>query len=74
MSRSLPVDNTSLANMISTLSGSVSQETLISQLPFVEDAKSEIEKLKSEKQDSLEYQQSIFNIRSDGDTNAGTEE
>ena len=66
MTRTLPSNNTELANMVSTLSGMVSQETLISQLPFVENAKEEISKLKSEKEDNTEYQQSIFGLRSDG--------
>ena len=44
----------------------VSQETLLSQLPFVENPAEEIKKLRAENQKALEYQQSVFSLRSDG--------
>jgi len=73
MTRSLPVNNTELADMVSSLSGMVSSETLLSQLPFVDDPSKELERLKAEKQESIEYQQSVFSIKSDGDTNEDAE-
>lgn len=67
MNRSLPVNNTELAQMIATLAGQVSSETLISQLPFVEDAAKELERLAAEKQEEARRQDELFGLRSDGD-------
>lgn len=67
MNRSLPVNNAELAEMIATLSGKVSNETLISQLPFVEDAAKEAEKLAAEQTEASQRQDNLFGIRSDGD-------
>ena len=66
MSRTLPQNTAELADTVSALSGLVSQETLLSQLPFVEDPAEEIKKLRKENQKALEYQQSVFSLRSDG--------
>lgn len=49
--RTLPVNNLEIAQMISLLNKNVSLETLISQLPFVEDPVKELEKLKGEIQE-----------------------
>lgn len=49
---SLPANEVELAQTINSLSGSVSQETLISRLPFVKDPKKEIEAVNKEKQDN----------------------
>ena len=51
---SLPANEVELAQTINSLSGSVSQETLISRLPFVKDPKKEIEAVNKEKQDNAE--------------------
>lgn len=59
-SRSLPKNMLELAQMISNLKGTVSQETLISQLDFVEDASSEIKKVKAENNENMKRQQSLF--------------
>ena len=48
----LPKDEAALAQEISSLSGKVSQETLISRLPFVKDPKEEIKKVNEEKQEA----------------------
>lgn len=66
MSRTLPQNTAELADTVAALSGLVSQETLLSQLPFVEDPAEEIKKLRKENQKALEYQQSVFSLRSDG--------
>lgn len=49
--RTLPVNNLEIAQMISLLNKNVSLETLISQLPFVEDPVKELEKLNGEIQE-----------------------
>ncbi len=66
MPRTLPQNTAELANTVAALSGMVSQETLLSQLPFVENPAEEIKKLRAENQKALEYQQSVFSLRSDG--------
>lgn len=71
MTRSLPANTTELADMVANLSGTVSLQTLLSQLPFVEDPQEEMKRIRKEKQDSADYQQSLFSLRSDGDTVEG---
>ena len=44
-SRSLPKNLLEISQIVSNLDGKVSQETLLSQIPFVEDPMSEIEKV-----------------------------
>ena len=52
--RNRPQNETELANMVKGLYGLLSDETLISRLPFVENAREEIEKRNSEKENSLD--------------------
>lgn len=58
--RQLPKNLNELAQMITNLSGTVSKETLIDQLPFVEDSASEIEKVKKENEENIKIQQDMF--------------
>lgn len=46
--RNKPQNLVEIANVVATLQGVVSQETLLSTIPFVEDAKGELEKIKAE--------------------------
>lgn len=48
--RNTPKNLVEIANVVSTLVGTVSQETLLSILPFIEDAKQELDKIKKEEQ------------------------
>ena len=73
MSRSLPSNVLETANIVATLQGICSKETLISQLPFVDNPTDEIDKLKEEQKKSIEYQQSLFAVH-DGDGNDINEE
>lgn len=59
-SRSLPKNLLELAQVVGNLKGTVSQKTLLTLLPFVEDVDSEIEELEEEKQAGIEEQQNIF--------------
>ena len=43
--RNIPANDIDIANMVNTLSGIVSEETLLAQIPFVEDVAGEIERL-----------------------------
>ena len=69
--RSLPKNMLELSQIVANLDGRVSQKTLISQLPFVEDPDGEIEALKEEKRENIERQQELFrataNNRADED-------
>lgn len=73
MSRSLPSNTQETANIVATLQGICSKETLLAQLPFVDDPADEMAKLQGEQEKSLEYQQSLFAVH-DGDDNADDEE
>lgn len=54
--RNIPQNVVEIAQMINSLRGLLSNETLISQLPFVEDPKYEIEKINEEQEVALNYQ------------------
>ena len=52
--RNIPEDMTTTINMINSLQGIVSNETLISQLGFVSDVNAEIEAVKKQKEENME--------------------
>ena len=52
--RNIPTNDIDIANMVNTLSGIVSEETLLAQIPFVEDVAGEIERLDKEKEKDKE--------------------
>ena len=52
--RNRPQNETELANIVKGLYGILSDETLISRLPFIENAREEIEKRNSEKENTLD--------------------
>jgi SPP1 family phage portal protein len=47
--RNIPEDNNTLISLVNSLKGSVSDKTLLSQLPFIEDVNAEIEAVKEQK-------------------------
>ena len=51
--RNIPEDETALINMINALKGSVSDATLLSQLPFIDDVNAELEALNEQKQANM---------------------
>ena len=51
--RNIPEDTAAIANMINSLKGSVSDATLIGQLPFVSDVNAELEALKKQKAENM---------------------
>lgn len=53
--RNLPVNEDELSTMINALNGIVSKKTLVSQLPFVEDAEAEIAQLEKETANTIYY-------------------
>lgn len=59
-SRSLPKNLLEISQIVSNLDGKVSQETLLSQIPFVEDPMNEIEKVNEEKQENIAQNQLLL--------------
>ena len=51
--RNIPADTTAVVDMITKLNGTVSNATLLAQLPFVSDVDSELEALKAEKANNM---------------------
>lgn len=47
--RNIPSNDVEMANMVNTLSGIVSNETLLAQIPFVEDVESEVQRVKDQR-------------------------
>ena len=75
--RNIPANDMDIANMVNTLSGIVSEETLLAQIPFVEDVVSEIERLDKEKEKNKElnpFFQSDLNYETNAMGNAQTAE
>lgn len=58
--RSLPANETEIAQLVMNLKDVVSQKTLLSLLPFVEDVKSEIERVNNQKIESIKLAQNTF--------------
>ena len=50
--RNIPSNDADIANTVNTLSGIVSDETLLAQIPFVEDVEAELEKVKKQKEEA----------------------
>lgn len=65
--RNIPEDNASIANLINSLKGTVSDATLLGQLPFISDVNEELELLKEQKETNM----SLYNF---GSSNTDDEE
>lgn len=52
--RNIPADEAALVNMINALKGTVSDETLLAQLPFITDVGVELEKVRAQKESNLD--------------------
>lgn len=52
--RNVPSNDTDIANMVNTLKDLVSEETLLAQIPFVENVQDELERLKQEREENKE--------------------
>lgn len=53
--RNLPSNDTEIASMVNTLSNIVSTETLLAQIPFVDDVQAEMERIEKEKEKNPFY-------------------
>lgn len=58
--RSLPSNTLELAQMVQTLNNTVSKETLLKQIPFIEDVPSELARIEKERQEAIKRQQAVF--------------
>lgn len=58
--RSLPVNELEIAQLITNLQNIVSQETLLSLLPFIENVNSEIERVEEQKRNNIKLAQENF--------------
>lgn len=65
MTRNLPANDIETAQMIATLSGTVSQTTLLSQLSFVDDPQEEVEAVEKQKDADIERNQKAFDMPMD---------
>ena len=68
--RNLPEDNATLINMVNSLKGSVSDSTLLSLLPFVDDVNAELDKLQAQKDANM----AMYNFASSGSEQEEEEE
>lgn len=59
--RNIPEDNTSIVNLVNALKGTVSDATLLSQIPFVADVQKELDAIKKQKQENI----SLYSFGSD---------
>lgn len=51
--RNIPADNTEIINLVNALKGTISDATLLAQLPFVDDVNAELEALKAQKEENM---------------------
>ena len=51
--RNVPADETAVVNMVNALKGTVSDATLLTQIPFVTDVDKELEAVKEQKQENM---------------------
>ncbi|MCX7842291.1 MAG: phage portal protein [Clostridia bacterium] len=73
MKRNIPSNLLELSQIVTNINGVVSDETLLSILPFVQDPSKEIEKIQAQKQGSgLEYD--LFRVKSNKNNNIKTDE
>ena len=61
--RNIPEDLTSTINMVNSLKGSVSDATLLSQLPFIDDVNAELEAVEAQKLHNME----VYTFTASGD-------
>lgn len=65
-SRNIPADMTQVVQLVNSLKGTVSDETLLGQIPFVTDVKQELEKVQAQKESNLAvYGGNLFNMSED---------
>lgn len=71
--RNIPSNDVDIANIVSNLKDLVSEETLLAQIPFVEDVQGELERLKKERKENKELNP-FFSVGLDYNTKAMNKE
>ena len=74
--RNIPSNDADIANVANLLSDIVSEETLLAQIPFVDDVQAELERLKAEREENKQnnpFFQSGLNYQTDAMTNSENE-
>lgn len=71
--RNIPSNDVDIANMVNSLKDLVSEETLLAQIPFVEDVQDELERLKKEREENKELNP-FFSVGLDYQTEAMNKE
>lgn len=51
--RNIPEDNTSIVNLVNALKGTVSDATLLAQIPFVKDVQAELDAISKQKKENM---------------------
>ena len=64
--RNIPEDNSSIVNLVNALKGTVSDATLLVQIPFVKDVQAELEAVKTQKQENI----SLYSFGGEEDADA----
>lgn len=64
--RNIPEDNSSIVNLVNALKGTVSDATLLAQIPFVKDVQAELEAIKTQKQENI----SLYSFGGEEDADA----
>ena len=73
--RNIPADEAALINMINALKGTVSDATLLSQLPFISDVEKELEAVKEQKQNNMDiFGGNLFTETEEDETEENSEE
>ena len=67
--RNIPSNDIDIANMVNSLKDLVSEETLLAQIPFVEDVQDELERVKKEREENKELNP-FFSVGLDYNTEA----
>lgn len=65
--RNIPSNDVDIANVVNSLKDVVSEETLLAQIPFVEDVQDELERLKQEREENKELNP-FFSLANDYNT------
>lgn len=66
--RNIPEDNSSIVNLVNALKGTVSDATLLAQIPFVQDVQAELEAIQEQKKENMSlYMGGELNGEVDGD-------
>ena len=67
--RNLPSNDTEIAQMVNTLSNIVSTETLLAQIPFVDDVQAEMDRLEKERENNPFYNVNLGLTGEEDETN-----